>query len=145
MTGGLSLKKTSEQRSEIFWNQVISRYGVPLEVHTERRNFESRIFRKLSQLLGIKKTRTSALHPQSDDQLERQHQTILNYLAKFIDKNQKDWDRWIPMYLLAYRSSKHEATGVTSAGLYFAQDLRLPVDLLRRNPPKYEAENSTII
>ncbi|XP_018313146.1 uncharacterized protein [Mycetomoellerius zeteki] len=88
--------------AEIFLSQVISRHGVLLEVHTDQgRNFESRIFRELSQLLGIKKTRTSALHPQ------------------------------------------HEATGVTPAEMYFAQDLRLPVDLLRGNPPKFEVGNST--
>jgi len=33
----------------------------------------------------------SALHPQSDGQVKRQHQTILNYLAKFIFENQKNW------------------------------------------------------
>ncbi|XP_011706996.1 PREDICTED: uncharacterized protein LOC105462163, partial [Wasmannia auropunctata] len=39
------------------------------------------------------------------------------------------------MYLLAYRSSKHETTGLTPAELYFARDLRLPIDLLRESPP----------
>jgi len=73
----------------------------------------------------MKKTRTTALHPQSDGQVERQYQTILNYLAKFISKNQKDWNRWIPLYLLAYRSSKHETTGMIPAEVYFAQDLFL--------------------
>ncbi|KYN29164.1 Pol polyprotein [Trachymyrmex cornetzi] len=65
--------------AETFLNQVISRHGVPLEVHTDQgRNFESKIFQELSRLLGIKKMRT-APHPQSDGQVERQHQTILNY------------------------------------------------------------------
>lgn len=50
--------------------------------------------------MGIKKTRTTPLHPQSDGQVERQHRTILNYLAKFICENQKDWDRWILLYVL---------------------------------------------
>ncbi|KYN28018.1 Pol polyprotein, partial [Trachymyrmex cornetzi] len=69
----------SKTIAETFLNQVISRHGVPLEVHTDQgRNFESRIFRELSRLLGIKKTRTTALHPQSDGQVERQHQTILD-------------------------------------------------------------------
>jgi len=80
--------------------------------------------------------RTSALHPQSDSQVERQHQTILNYLAKFIDKNQKleslDPNVFVGIY---NRSSKHEATGVIPAELYFVQDLRLPVDLLQGTPP----------
>jgi len=63
--------------AETFLNQVVSRHGVPLEVHTDQgRNFESRVFCELSCALGIKKTRASVLHPQSDGQVERQHQTI---------------------------------------------------------------------
>jgi len=31
---------------------------------------------------------------------------------------------------------KHETTGVTPAELYFARDLRLPMDLLHDNPPE---------
>lgn len=53
-----------------------SKDGVPLELHTDQgKNFES-LFLKLAWILGIKKTRTTALHPQSDGQVERQHQTI---------------------------------------------------------------------
>ena len=123
--------------AEVFVNQIVSRHGTPFEVHTDQgRNFESKLFTELMELLGIRKTRTTALHPQSDGQVERQHQTITNYLAKYISSNQKDWDRWIPMFLLAYRTSKHEATGVTPAELYFARDLRLPLDLLRGKPPE---------
>ncbi|KMQ83904.1 integrase core domain protein [Lasius niger] len=96
----------------------------------------------MTRLLGIKKTRTTALHPQSDEQVERHHQTILNYLAKFISEGQKDWDSWIPINLMAYRSSKHEATSASPAKLYFAHDFRLPLDLLRGSPPEREEENS---
>ena len=53
----------------------------------------------------------------SEGQVECQHQT-LNYLAKFISENQKDWDRWIPLYLLTYRSSKYEIIGMTPAEVY---------------------------
>jgi len=95
----------------------------------------------ITRLLGIRKTRTTPLHPQSDGQVERHHQTILNYLAKFISEDQKDWDNWVPIYLLAYRSSKHEATGASPAELYFARDLRLPLDLLRGSPPERREKN----
>lgn len=127
----------------IFVNQFISRYGVPAEIHTDQgRNFESELFSELMQLLGVRKTRTTALHPQSDGQVERQHQTIINYLAKYISQDQRDWDQWIPMFLLAYRSSKHETTGMTPAELCFARDLRLPVDLIQESPPKCLKEES---
>ncbi|GAB1869457.1 RNA-directed DNA polymerase [Camponotus japonicus] len=121
--------------AEAFVSQFVSRHGVPLEIHTDQgKNFESQLFIELMQLLGIKKTRTTALHPQSDGQVERQHQTIINYLAKYISENQRDWDEWVPMFLLAYRSSKHETTGMTPAELYFARELRLPIDLLQGTP-----------
>lgn len=45
------------------------------------------------------------------------------------------------MFLLAYRSSKHESTGVTPAELYFARDLKLPLDLLMENPPEHLEED----
>jgi len=38
------------------------------------------------------------------------------------------------MFLLAYRSSKHEVTNVIPAALYFGRDLNLPLDLLRDSP-----------
>lgn len=122
--------------AEVFVQEVISRHGVPEQVHTDQgRNFESKLFQEVMNLLGIRKTRSTPLHPQSDGQVERQHRTISDYLSKFISENQKNWDRWIPMFLLAYRSSKHEATGVTPAELYLGRDLRLPMDLLRESPP----------
>ncbi|KAG5308011.1 RTJK polymerase, partial [Acromyrmex insinuator] len=78
----------SKTIAETFLNQIISRHGVPLEVHIDQgRNFESRVFCELSRILGIKKTRTTVLHPQSDAQVKRQHHTILDYLAKFVSKN----------------------------------------------------------
>jgi len=132
--------------AEVFIKEVISRHGVPSEIHTDQgRNFESKLFLELTELLGMKKTRTTALHPQSDGQVERQHQTLVNYLAKFIAENQKDWDQWIPMFLLAYRSSKHETTGVTPAELYLGRELQLPLDLLRGSPPVlHEEELETV-
>lgn len=122
--------------AEALVNQIFSRHGIPLELHTDQgRNFESQLVGELSSILGVKKTRTTALHPQSDGQVERQHRTILNYLSKFIAENQKDWDRWIPMYLMAARSSKHETTKFTPAEMYLGQDLRLPLDLIRGCSP----------
>lgn len=92
-------------------------------MHTDQgKNFGSRFFQELTRLLGIKKTRTTAVHSQFDGQVECQHQTIINYLSKFIFDNQKDWDRWDPMYLLAYRSSKYEVTGASSSEMYLGFD-----------------------
>ncbi|GFY26820.1 retrovirus-related Pol polyprotein from transposon 412 [Trichonephila clavipes] len=43
----------------------ISRYGVPLQLHSDQgRNFVSAVLKGVCELLGIDKTKTTPLHPQ---------------------------------------------------------------------------------
>lgn len=57
--------------AEVFVKQFVFRHGVPTEIHTDQgKNFESQLFSGLIQLLGIKKTRTTALYLQFDGQVE---------------------------------------------------------------------------
>ena len=50
--------------AEIIVKEVVSRFGVPLSLHSDQgRNFESAVFSEMCSLLGIKKTRTTPLHP----------------------------------------------------------------------------------
>lgn len=113
----------------------VSRFGVPLILHSDQgTNFNSMLFKELCKLLGIQKTRTTALHPQSDGMVERFNRTILNHLSMFVSKNQTDWDAHIPMFLLAYRSAVHEATGWTPSEMLLGKSLRLPCDLMFGRP-----------
>ncbi|GBN85459.1 Transposon Ty3-I Gag-Pol polyprotein [Araneus ventricosus] len=113
----------------------ISRYGVPMILHSvQGTNFNSALFTELCKLLGILKTRTTALHPESDGMVERFNRTILNHLSLFVSKNQTDWDTHLPLFLLAYRSADHEATGCTPADILFGRTLRLPCDILFGRP-----------
>ncbi len=74
-------------------------------------------------MLGIDKTRTTALHPQSDGMMERFNRTLENELAIFIEKHQQDWDSHVPLILLAYRSPVHESTGKTPSFLMFGREV----------------------
>ncbi|GFU03440.1 retrovirus-related Pol polyprotein from transposon 412 [Trichonephila clavipes] len=82
------------------------------------RNFVSAVLKGVCELLGIDKTKTTPLHPQSDGMV-----------------NQQDWDQKVPLFLLAYRSAVHETTGYSPSQMLFGRDLRLPCDLLFGRPP----------
>jgi hypothetical protein len=117
-------------------NGWVSRYGVPLELHSDQgRNFESAVMTELCARLGIHKTRTTPLHPQSDGMVERFNRTLEQHLQKVVSQNQRDWDEHIPLFLLAYRSSVHNSTQLSPARLVFGRELRLPCDLEFGTPP----------
>ncbi|GFV22537.1 retrovirus-related Pol polyprotein from transposon 412 [Trichonephila clavipes] len=84
-----------------------SRFGVLLQLHSDQgENFDSAVCKRLCEILAIDKTRTTALHPQSDGMVERFNRTILNSLSLLVSSNQQDWDRKLPFFLLAYRECR---------------------------------------
>jgi hypothetical protein len=125
--------------AEALVTNFFCRFGVPRELHSDQgRNFESRLMQELLERLGVNKTRTTPLHPQSDGMVERYIKTIEEHLRKVVASHQKDWDARLPIFLLAYRASTHDTKGLTSANLVFGRELRLPSDLLFGAPPDKE-------
>jgi transposase InsO family protein len=56
-------------------------FGVPRELQSDQgRNFESRLMQEVLQRLGVKKTCTTPLHPQSDGMVERYIKTVEKHL-----------------------------------------------------------------
>lgn len=92
----------AETVAMVFVRQFISRFGVPLQLRSDQGgSFESVLFNDVCSLLGVDKTRTTALHPQSDGMVERFNRTLENQLAVVVEKHQQDWDDHVRLILLA--------------------------------------------
>lgn len=120
-------------------SEMFCRFGVPEELHSDQgRNFEAGVFSEVCRRLGIKKTRTTPLHPQSDGLVERFNRTLATQLAILTSRQQRDWDHHLPLVLWAYRTAVQESTKCTPAALMFGHELRTPVDLVFGPPPEPE-------
>ena len=94
--------------AEVFVREYDCRFGVPLELHSNQgRKFESNVFKETCALLGIQKTRTTTLHPQSDGMIERMNRTLETQPSKFVDDHHRDWDYYIPYLMMFVFKHQH--------------------------------------
>ena len=85
---------------------------------------------ELCSLLGICKINTSGYHPQTDGLVEKFNSTLQSMIAKASDKNPTEWDKQLPMLLLAYHSVIQESTKESSFFLLYGRDPCLPTGTL---------------
>jgi hypothetical protein len=113
-----SKKITSEGLANKFLRYVFRPYGIPHGIVSDRaRVFNSAFWRSFCYLLGCKRRLSTAFHPQTDGQTERQNQNLEHYLRAFCNKDQKDWLHKLPLAEFTYNTAKHSATGETPAYL----------------------------
>uniref|UniRef100_A0A674E9Q2 Gypsy retrotransposon integrase-like protein 1 n=1 Tax=Salmo trutta TaxID=8032 RepID=A0A674E9Q2_SALTR len=114
---------------------MFSRFGAAESIHSDQgRNFESRVFATMCERLGIHKTRTTPLHPQSDGLVERFNKTLGQQLAIVSAKHQRDWDKHLPMVLMACRSAVQDSTSCTPALLMLGREIRTPAEMAFGRP-----------
>ena len=68
---------TADTVPTAFWTHWISRFGCPKVITTDQGSqFESALFKALTNLVGCKRTRTIAYHPQTNGMVERWHRSF---------------------------------------------------------------------
>ena len=82
-------------------------------------------------MLHIKPIKTSPYHPQTDGLVERFNQTLKAMLRKAATDEGKDWDKWVPYLLFAYREVPQASTGFSPFELLYGRPVRGPLDILR--------------
>jgi len=83
--------------------------------------------------MGMKKTNTTAYHPQTDGLAENFNRTLRAMIAK----RAKTFGRLglhLPQLLFAYRTKPHESTGEAPLYLLYGCDVRLPTEVALSMP-----------
>jgi len=122
---------TAEVVAKALMEKIICKFGAPLRILSDQgREFESALFKELCERMEIQKIRSSPYQPTTNGCVERFHRTLNSMLAKVISENQRDWDDYLEPVMMAYRASKHSATGYTPNYLILGKEVRAPVDIV---------------
>lgn len=118
--------------------EIVPFFGVPEALLSDRgTNLLSHLMLDVCELLGTKKLNTTAYYPQCDGMVERFNRTLKFMIRKHIAQFGKQWDRYLPGLLWAYRNTPHESTGEKRSYLLFGVDCHLPVKQLCCHPPLF--------
>ncbi len=122
--------QTADICARVILNEVVARLGTPLNILSDQgRNFESQIFKELCRMLEVRKLRTSPKNPKGNGVVERFNKTLVRMVKAYLCGEQDEWDLNLGCLASAYRSSQHEATGMTPNQLMLGRETRLPVEL----------------
>lgn len=104
----------AEDLADAFIERVLSRFGTPKGIVSDRGSlFISRMWGEICAVVKLKRRLSTAFHPQSDGQTERQNQTLETYLRIFVNDEQDNWTSLLPLAEFAYNNSVHSATNLT--------------------------------
>lgn len=112
---------------------VFSHFGFAQEIQSDRgTDFMSELMKVFLEEFNIKHIKSSALHPQSQGQIERFHRTLKSMLRALGDKFDNAWDEALPWVLFSYRECPVETLGFSPFELLYTYPIRGPLSLIKR-------------
>jgi hypothetical protein len=119
----------SVQLADTTLRTIIGPHGMPKSLISDRDpRITAKFWRELSRLLGSEVNMSTAQHPQSDGQSEREIQTLIATLRSYVNAQGDDWDAYLPALELALNSKQQASTGVAPFTLVYGTQARLPID-----------------
>ena len=139
----------AESVAQAFTTGWIAHFGVPSKIVTDRgRQFEYKLWQTLMTLLGCKRVRTTAYHPQSNGMVERFHRQLKAALKT--QPKTSSWMNALPLVLLGIRTALKEDISTTAAEMVYGTTLRLPGEFFTAStnsslmdPPDYVSQLKT--
>jgi hypothetical protein len=97
------------QYAELCISHIVRYHGIPKTIISDRGSiFIAHFFEQLHECLGTHLIKSSAYHPQIDEQMERVNQIIEDMLHACVLMDSK-WDKHLPLAEFSYNNSYQES------------------------------------
>ena len=111
---------TEEETAALLFKHVFSIWGLPQQIISDRdTRWRNSFWKEVCRLMGIKRSLTTAYHPQADGQTEILNQGLEIALRAYVGPSRNDWDTHLEGLALSYNTTPHTSTGFAPAYLLF--------------------------
>jgi hypothetical protein len=124
-----TFNNTAETGACFFFNYVISRFGLPLQlISNHDKHFENEIFIELSSWLGFSHEFASPYYPQSNGKVKAINKVLKTMLQCTINKHKTNWHHMLFSALWAYQTVVKTSTRFTPFHLVHGVEATLPIE-----------------
>ena len=111
--------------------EIFSRVGIPKEIMSDRGSqFKSDLMSEVHRLLSVKALFTSPYHACCNGAVERLNGVLKSIIKKLCSDHPRDWDRYIPAALFAYREMPNDSLKFSPFELLYGRKVRGPLSIL---------------
>jgi len=101
---------TASELAQVFYSKWVAMYGLPDGIVSDRGSvFTSDYWSALAFETQITRRLSTAFHPQTDGQTERQNQVLEAYLRCYCSTKQDEWAKWLPFAAFASNNSTSQS------------------------------------
>jgi hypothetical protein len=123
------------------YDDVFSKFRFPRSIVSDRGSlFTSAWWSTFYHDLTVKRRLSTAFHPQTDGQTERQNQTLEVYLRAYVNYQQDNWASYLANAEFAYNNSVNVTTGKTPFQLCLRFEPAFSMNIARESQVR-EGEN----
>jgi transposase InsO family protein len=108
------------ETASLFFKYVVSRFGLPRQIITDRDSkWTSNFWKVICEKSGMRRSMTTAHHPQADGQTEIMNQILEIALRCYVNPSKNDWSNMLDSFALSYNNIPHTATQFTPSFLLY--------------------------
>ncbi|XP_072035947.1 uncharacterized protein [Amphiura filiformis] len=126
--------------------EIFSEWGLPEQILSDQgTNFLSKTMKELYKLMQIEPNIAAPFHHETAGLVENFNGTIKSMLRTLTETQLKEWDKYLPLFMFAYREVPQASLGFSPFELVFAEPVRGPLDIVRESWTGPSTNDKTVI